>query len=217
MVTKASRLSLFLGLLCSLMLLIAIEPAIAHHPFGGQTPTNFLQGFLSGLGHPIIGPDHFVFVIAVGLLASLKASNGMMIPVSFVGATLLGTVIHLQSLDLPGVELIISASVIACGIMLAMKQSPTLIWLTGLGVLAGIFHGYAYGEAIVGAEMTPLVAYLMGFAAIQLIVSLLAFFGGTFLRKQLSDPSSQSPLSLRFAGFTILGVGMAFASSVLLG
>nr|MDJ0600449.1 HupE/UreJ family protein [Crocosphaera sp.] len=49
-------------------LLILAQPATAHHPFGGQTPSNFFEGFLSGLGHPIIGLDHFAFILASGFL-----------------------------------------------------------------------------------------------------------------------------------------------------
>jgi urease accessory protein len=33
--------------------------------------------------------------------------------------------------------------------------------------IAGAVHGYAYGESIVGAERTPLLAYIVGFALIQ--------------------------------------------------
>ncbi len=62
---------LILSFLISLAsLLLLMEPAIAHHPFGGETPSNFVEGFLSGLGHPIIGLDHFTFVVASGFLGA---------------------------------------------------------------------------------------------------------------------------------------------------
>lgn len=32
---------------------------------------------------------------------------------------------------------------------------------------AGYLHGYAYGESIIGAEETPLIAYLLGFSLMQ--------------------------------------------------
>ena len=202
-----------IALSVSLSLLIA-TPASAHHPFGEITPSNLFEGFMSGLAHPIIGYDHFVFVVAIGLLAALKPQQGIFTPITFILATLAGTGIHLLSLDLPAVEVIISASVLASGVMLARKNNPNLIWLIGLAAIAGVFHGYAYGEAIVGAEMTPLVAYLSGFAIIQLVVSLLAFLTGKFILNQVGEKPS---LPLRFAGFTICGIGSAFLSSLLLG
>ena len=77
----------FLGLALILTLLVFAKPVLAHHAIGGQTPGNLVDGFLSGLAHPVIGADHLVFVIAVGLLAALKNNKGILIPVAFVVAT----------------------------------------------------------------------------------------------------------------------------------
>ncbi|MBO1350668.1 MAG: HupE/UreJ family protein [Hormoscilla sp. GUM202] len=189
------------------------QPAIAHHAFDGSTPTNFFEGFLSGLAHPVIGLDHFAFVVALGLLSAIE-KQGFLIPVTFVLAAIGGTGLHLMGLDLPLPEVVISASVLAFGIMLAMKDRPQAIALAVLGAIAGIFHGYAYGESVVGAEMTPLVAYLAGFTIIQLIVALIAYKIGKFwMHKFIEQPL----LNLRFAGFTICGAGAAFLAGAILG
>ncbi len=197
----------------SAILILGIEPAYAHHPMGGATPANFSQGLLSGLAHPIIGLDHLVFVIAIGLLAKLKDRLGLVIPVTFVMATVAGTVIHLMSFNLPVPELIISGSVLAAGVFLARKNPTNLGLLLSLSAIAGLFHGYAYGEAIIGAENTPLFAYLLGFMLIQLVVSAIAFYLGKLILKPVKETSS---LSLRFAGFLISGIGIAFFSTALL-
>ena len=194
-------------------LFIIAEPVAAHHAFDGETPTNLFEGFLAGLAHPIIGIDHFAFVVAIGILAALKQKNGIFIPVAFILATMMGTGIHLVSIDLPIPEIIISASVLILGGMLAMKESPNLIGAISTVAIAGIFHGYAYGESIVGAQMTPLVAYLAGFAVIQLAISLTAFAATKYTFKIASQPA----LNLRFAGFLITGAGAAFLSSAILG
>lgn len=215
--TKQKTHLIFLRLIIALVgmtLILGVTPAYAHHPMGGATPTNFSQGFLSGLAHPIIGLDHLVFVIAIGLLATLKERLGIIIPITFVMATLVGTIIHLMSLDLPVPELVISFSVLAAGIFLARENITNLGLLLSKGAIAGLFHGYAYGEAIVGAETTPLYAYLFGFMLIQLVVSAIAFYLGKLILKPVKETSS---LSLRFAGFFISGVGIAFFSTALLG
>ena len=188
-------------------------PALAHHPLGGRLPANFFEGFMSGVAHPVLGPDHFAFVVAAGLLAAI-APRGVWIPVAFVLAGLAGTGMHLMRLNLPAAEFFISASVLCFGWVLAMKQRPNLIVVSGLAALAGLFHGYAYGEAIVGAEMTPLFAYLVGFTCIQLAIALGAFAVG---RALLGQSSEQPMLSFRFAGFAISGAGVAFLSGVILG
>lgn len=189
-------------------------PVLAHHPNGGNIPSTFLEGFLSGLGHPVIGIDHLVFAIAIGLLAALKNKLGPIVPVCFVVATAAGTGIHLQGIDLPVPELIISTSVLIMGIFLARENQASLALVTLIGAIAGIFHGYAYGESIVGAETTALGAYLLGFCVIQLGISAIAFYLGRLI---IDKPTKSYQMSLRFAGFTICGIGFAFVSSAILG
>lgn len=193
--------------------LASSRAALAHHPFGSQTPASFIEGFLSGLGHPVIGIDHFAFVIASGLMAAILR-QGFWVPAAFIATALLGTGIHLQSWDLLAPEFFISISIVILGGLLALKQGPTL-WLSiSIAAIAGVFHGYAYGEAIVGAEMTPLVSYLAGFSVIQLAIAALAYTCGKALN---ANAVKDSVLPTRFAGFAIAGMGLAFLSSVLLG
>lgn len=192
------------------VLLLTATPAFAHHPMD-KTPSNFFEGFISGVAHPLIGLNHFAFIVAVGLLAAVKR-QGILIPISFVLAAMLGTGTHLASINLPGVELFVSGSVLLFGVLLVMKDSPNTVVVAGLSAVAGLFHGYAYGESIFGAEMTPLLAYLIGFTAVQLGVSLLAFRIGkaTILRRKAEQ---ESPEKLRSAGLVICGVGLAFFAS----
>lgn len=201
----------FLASLTIAGLLLSTSPAIAHHATGERLPSNFWEGFMAGLAHPIIGPDHFAFIVSVGLLAAVNR-QGMRIPVAFVLAAMAGTGLHLIQLNLPAAEFFISGSVLLFGILLAMKKSPNDWILTGLAAIAGLFHGYAYGESIFGAEMTPLIAYLVGFTVIQLAVAIAAFLvGKAVLKKATEQPS----LPLRFAGFVICGVGVAFLSTLI--
>lgn len=209
---KLNRTIVFL--LASVGLFSIASPAFAHHPFGGKTPTNFFEGFLSGLGHPVVGIDHLTFTIAIGLLAATLGLRGLAIPVAFVLTAMAGTGFHLASIDLPALEIIISASVLLFGILLARKGLPNLVLAIIAAAVAGIFHGYAYGEAIIGAEMNPLVAYLAGFTFIQLAIALIAYSIAQFALKTISEPPN---LSLRFAGFTICGIGAAFLASSVLG
>lgn len=192
---------------------VVTPAALAHHPFGSDTPASFIEGFLSGLGHPIIGLDHFAFVVAVGLLAVLRGKLGLVLPLLFTVATAFGTAIHLQSINLPVPEIVIAASVLTIGIALALQKNLNPILLAVLGSVAGLFHGFAYGEAIFGAEMTPVAAYLIGFGSIQLIISAIAFYLGS----NLTSAQHNTSLPLRFAGCTIAGIGLTFLSGAILG
>jgi urease accessory protein len=189
--------------------LLAVTPAVAHHAEDGKVSTNFIEGFLFGLAHPIIGVDHLAFIIAVGLLAA-SLRLGFWIPVAFVLSALIGTGAHLQSVNLPAPEFFIAASVLVFGSILAMKHYPNLVVMLILAALAGLFHGYAYGEAIVGATMVPMLAYLLGFTIIQLAISMLVYQMGRTILKQASEQPVQA---FRCAGFTLLGIGIAFMTS----
>jgi urease accessory protein len=48
-------------------LVASASTASAHHLMGGKTPATFADGILSGVGHPIIGPDHLAFLVALGI------------------------------------------------------------------------------------------------------------------------------------------------------
>jgi urease accessory protein len=147
--------------------------ALAHHPMGGKTPATIYEGLLSGIGHPIIGVDHLAFVIAVGIAAALIGSR-FLSPLAFVAATLAGTALHLAAFNLPAVEVMIALSLVVLGAVIFVGRKMPVAALVGLFTLAGLFHGFAYGEAIFGAEATPLVAYLAGFGLTQYAIAVLA-------------------------------------------
>lgn len=206
-------LATLLSVLTGASLLLGASPAMAHHAMGGRTPSNFAEGFLAGLAHPLIGPDHFAFIVAIGLLAAIKR-QGMLIPISFILSAMLGSGLHLIGFGLPGIELLVSGSILLFGILLVMKDSPNTFVLTAFAAIAGVFHGYAYGEAIFGAETTPMLAYLIGFTVIQMIVALSTFAIGKTLRQR--NEQQKTPANLRSAGLVICGVGAAFFSSQLI-
>ncbi|AVQ72707.1 MULTISPECIES: HupE/UreJ family protein [Microcystis] len=195
-----------------LFLLIFAGKTLAHHAMAGQTPDNFLNGFLSGLAHPVIGLDHLAFVVASGLIA-VGMEQGLLIPIAFAIATLIGTGIHLQGISLLFPEGIVALSVVIFGVILTLKkglQNPSNLYtiaLSTLAMIAGIFHGYAYGESIIGAQVAALVAYLIGFTVIQLAIAAGAFFLGGVIKEKLAK---QATLISKFIGLAIMAIGTTF-------
>ncbi|HEY9827815.1 MAG TPA: HupE/UreJ family protein [Stenomitos sp.] len=90
--------------LIAVLAIVAPHPAIAHHPMGGEVPRTGLEGLMPGLAHPIIGPDHLAFIVAVGLLATLY-QKGFLLPLVTVGAVMIGSSIHLAQFAIAGAEL----------------------------------------------------------------------------------------------------------------
>ena len=52
-------------------LLLLPRLAWGHHFMDGGMPETFAQGFLSGLGHPVIGLDHAAFIVATGFILAM--------------------------------------------------------------------------------------------------------------------------------------------------
>ena len=119
---------------------------------------------------------------------------------------------HLLGAMYPGAAL-------ALGLAFVSGQRSLFLWmpiiaaLSALGIGAGgsmsygILHGYAYGESIVGAETTPLLAYLVGFAVIQ--YGLIA--GGIIGLDKLASKSEATRLLVaRVSGLAALLTSGAF-------
>ncbi|MBE87819.1 MAG: urease accessory protein UreJ [Rhodospirillaceae bacterium] len=188
----------------ALLLVFFALSAAAHHPMGYQLPQTFAQGLLSGFGHPVIGLDHLAFIIGIGLIAAL-VPRGLIAFAAFIGGCLAGCVIHLFSVDLPVVEPIIAASIIVAGAILLLQQRiSTAVFAIGVGII-GIFHGYAYGESIIGAEASVLGGYLIGFSFIQYGIGAVAYFVVDRLK---AKPVTWLENSSRSAGAVIGSFGL---------
>jgi urease accessory protein len=186
--------------------LVAATPALAHHPMGGMTPATFTQGLLSGLGHPVIGLDHLAALVGVGLVAS-RFARGLALPAFWLVALAAGVGLHLASADLPYEEALVALSVIAIGIAATMRTTLPYALIAALFAAGGAVHGYALGESIVGAETTPLAAYLVGLVAVQTALTT----GIALLARSLSNGSLAVPLlQLRLAGLAVAVTGTAF-------
>ena len=176
--------------------------ASAHHVMGGKIPTTFAEGFLSGLGHPVIGPDHLAFLLAIGVAVG-GGGLSLVLPLLFVVASAIGVTLHVNGVNLPGAEIVVAVSVLFAGFLIARGRAlPVSLWAL-LFAAAGLFHGYAFGESIFGAERSPLHAYLLGLIIVQ---SALTVGTALFVRRRAGGVSAIAP---RLAGAVIIGVGLA--------
>lgn len=182
---------------------LATDPVFAHHVMDGRMPATFADGLLSGLGHPIIGIDHFTAVVAVGCIAAAHRA-GWALALGYVAAMMAGVAAHLQGMSVPAAEVLVALTVIGLGLLMLRKQAMSATVALASFVLVGLLHGYALGESIFGAERTPLYAYLVGLAVIQSVIALAAMtVTWTLTRK------SAEPVSLRLLGAGVVGIGLA--------
>lgn len=186
-------------------------PALAHHPMGGAVPSTLWEGFASGIGHPVIGPDHLAFLLAAGILASaLPAARGVLAILAFVGGGFLGSLAHVAGIGFGPVEALVALSVIAAGAAL-LRGVPGALLPAGFA-LAGLAHGHAFAEAIIGAEEGPLVAYLAALAVMQGATGVVAMWGAGRIAAAGHGPALQ-----RAAGIAGLALGVLFLGVSLAG
>lgn len=201
-----SRHAIAVAASVAVALVVSGTAALAHHPMGGVTPGNVLHGFLSGIGHPLIGIDHFAFIVAVGIATALAGAR-LVVPAIFIVATVAGCLLSFAGgVAVPFAEIGIAASVLVLGgMIMSGRVIDERLYALVFGV-AGLLHGGAYAAAIVGAEAAPLGGYLAGFALVQFAV-----IGLVVLMTRFAE-SASSGLSLkpRLAGAMIAGVGLTF-------
>ena len=154
---KTSSLTARLPDIVFFCLMMAPAVALAHVGQGDLS-----GGFVSGVLHPIMGPDHVVAMVAVGLWgAQLGAPAIWVLPVTFPLVMAFGGVLGALGIPIPAIEIGIAVSAIVLGAMVAFSARPPL-WFAMLlvGVFA-IFHGYAHGAEL--PESANAITYSIGF------------------------------------------------------
>lgn len=142
--------------------------ALASVPFGvaglarasdGVGPAG---GLTAGLLHPVLGFDHLLAMVAVGLLSVQIGGRAVWtVPAAFVLVMAAGGLLGMQGVALPEVEGGIALSVFALGLVIAIGAAPP-VWLAMVFVgFFALFHGHAHGAEI--PRLADPAAYVGGF------------------------------------------------------
>lgn len=138
-------------------LLLLPATALAH-------PGHGPHGFASGFGHPLLGWDHLLAMVAVGIWAGQRGGRALwLLPTTFVATMAFGGALGVAGVGLPGVEAGILASVLVLGTLIAVAVRVPLAAAGALVAAFALFHGHAHGT-----EMAPDLsgaAYGLGFCA----------------------------------------------------
>jgi urease accessory protein len=130
--------------------------ALAHAPEGAG------GGFMTGFLHPILGFDHLIAMVAVGLWGAFLGDRAIWIlPIVFPTIMAVGAAIGIMGLEIPLVEFVIALSGVVLGILIAVRvRAPLAIAMVLVGIF-GIFHGYAHGLEM--PEQISAITYGAGF------------------------------------------------------
>lgn len=158
-------------------------------------------GFMSGFAHPLLGWDHVVAMLAVGLWGAFLGAPALwLLPVVFPLVMAAGGALGVLGVPLPAVEIGIAASAVALGGVVAGALRPPL-WVAALLVaLFAVFHGHAHGTELPQAA-SPL-AYSLGFVVATGLLHLTGIALGLLARW----PAGRIAVRGMGAGIALLGV-----------
>jgi urease accessory protein len=180
-----------------IILIVLLVPGLAQaHILSGE------GGFVSGLTHPVLGFDHFLAMLSVGILSAQMGGRAIWsVPLTFVAVMAVGAFIGIQGIPVPGVEYGIAMSLLVLGFALAMEKKLMPVWaMICVGVFA-VFHGHAHGNEMPQIVSPAIYAlgFLMGTAGIHLAGVLIGVFSGR---------TAKGADILRFVGAGISGIGV---------
>lgn len=158
-------------------------------------------GFMSGFAHPLLGWDHVIAMLAVGLWGAFLGAPALwLLPVVFPLVMAAGGALGVLGVPLPAVEIGIAVSAIALGGVVAGALRPPL-WVAALLVaLFAVFHGHAHGTELPQAA-SPL-AYSLGFVVATGLLHLTGIALGLLTRW----PAGRIAVRGMGAGIALLGV-----------
>lgn len=161
------------------------------------------SGFASGFWHPILGWDHVVAMVAVGMWGAFLGKPAIWIlPIVFPLVMAFGGALGIAGIPLPAVETGIALSGVVLGLLVAFAvRAP--IWIASVIVgLFAIFHGHAHGTEL--PQAFSAYGYAVGFVVGTGLLHLFGI-GMGFLTK-----SRIGTLAVRATGGGIALVGAAF-------
>ena len=182
-----------IGLLL-LLTLCWIAPVSAHEIHSGG-------GFMSGFNHPVLGFDHLLAMLSVGMLSTQLGGRAIWtVPLAFVTFMLVGGILGLYAIAVPFVEIGIALSVLLLGLAIAFdRQIPLLFAMAFVGVFA-IFPGHAHGAEM--PELASPVLYALGFLFGTAVIHL----GGVMIGLGMQRMTGQRNL-MRVTGVAIAAMG----------
>jgi urease accessory protein len=170
--------------------------------------TGISGGLTSGFMHPILGWDHVVAMVAVGLWgAFLGAPAIWVLPVVFPLVMALGGVLGIIGIDIPSVETGIAASAIILGAMVALAARLPIGFAAVIVGIFAVFHGHAHGTELPGAA-NPL-AFSIGFVIATGLLHLCGIALGILVRWP------KGKLAVQACGGAIALAGVGFLTGIL--
>jgi len=161
---------------------ICFTPLLAQaHMYGSNT-----NGFFSGFLHPISGLDHFLAMFSVGLWGALIGGRSVWtLPVTFPLVMVIGGILGILGVPIPGVEIGIALSIIVLGLGITLNWKASEWIVLALISIFAIFHGHAHGTELPNAVNPS--DYALGFVIATGLIHILGIAVGIISLKLFSQ------------------------------
>jgi urease accessory protein len=164
-----------------------LSGAAVAHP-GGE----HVHGFLAGAAHPLLGIDHLLVMLAVGIWSAQQAGQRVWLwPAAFVLAMLGGSMLGMAGVQLSWLETGIATSALLLGLLVAAAARLPQVLGAALCAAMASLHGIAHGAELpadtnaalfgLGFLAATVVLHLAGIGltrALREMPSLARYFGG---------------------------------------
>ena len=193
--------NLFIFLTC---LALYPLPALAHNFTG-------MVGFYDGISHPVLGLDHFLAMISVGIVSAQIGGKAIWtVPTTFVLIMtiggLFGFLLIIDEFFFVEVGIILSVILLGFGISIE-KKIPIKLIMVFVGIF-GLFHGTAHGIEVPAAA-NPLL-FVLGFVCGTTALHIFGVGIGYF-----SIKTTISSILLRLTGISFAVYGIYLLTQIL--
>ncbi len=139
----------------SILLMLSL-PVYAHS--GLDTEQGFIDGFL----HPLMGIDHLLVMLGIGLWAAKLGGKALwFVPVSFLLAMAAGAGLANLGFTISSAETWVALSVIALGLLVWKNKLMSLQYSVILAAGFALSHGYVHAAELQGDA--DVLSYASGF------------------------------------------------------
>ena len=197
---------LAISMTAALLTLGLVQPVLGH-----ENQVIQYGSFLAGLTHPVLGLDHFLAMVSVGIVSALMGGRAIWtVPATFVAMMGVGGVAGAAGLGISGeaIELAIATSVIALGAVILLNRQLPMAVAMAVVAFFGFFHGVAHGAEI--PEIADPLVYAAGFIIGTILLHLLGVLIGDIAKRY-----QNGILILRGAGGVFVILGTMFFLGVL--
>jgi urease accessory protein len=170
-------------------------------------PDIVTSAFTTGFAHPLLGLDHVLVMVTVGVWSALAGGRALWVwPTAFVATMLVGFVAASAGVQLPWVATAISASIVVLGVLVVLAvRAPLWVGAAVLGLFA-FFHGHAHGTEVTSVNLAGFGA---GFALATAALHAAGIAVGMLVEGSIGKPAVRALGALTLAGGVVCIGGLA--------